>query len=171
MSLKARPNELSWFEPGRLKAIQRQQANDRLLVKVVIWVAVGGALGYLVISFSAATIGNRDQLLIISGCAVSALLIMLWPRYIGRNVALTKDGINATVLFGWRPYRNAPRFVAYSDISRCEVTSAPYDGSRIPILAVYSALQKVHEIELPDESAIEPIVKFLSKRKIPTRIA
>jgi hypothetical protein len=171
VGLKVRSNELAWFEPGRLRAIERQQSNDRLLGKAVIWIVVGGALGYLAVSLSAAPIGDRDQLLIIAGCAVSALLVMLWPHFFGRNVALRKDGIYATVLFGWRPYRDAPRFVAYSDISRCEVTSAPYDGSRIPVLAVYSALQKVHEIELPDESAIEPIVNFLSNRKVPTRIA
>jgi hypothetical protein len=158
--MKIQRDSIVWYEPGRLKALARNDMSPRPAVRILLAGLAGSLLGLAALSYA-----KSEQPIIMAAVASLAILapvlVISVHLYFGRSVALTSDRA-VLVSVGSR----APRRILFSELVRCETQTISTQNSHVPVLVLETSDGRKETIELPGASDTEVVSAFLRERNV-----
>ena len=168
--MKIRPDSVTWFENGKLRAYRRSETGKSLLKTAALFSVLGLVLAsalnvYVSRKFQQPLVTQGSILIWGLSIAVPVLIVTVRGHF-GRSLALTDEYI-VRVELGSR----VPLKIPYDAIEYCELTKMTSFGETIVVLDVFGSGEKLDELELPGEGEASTLIDFLRSRNVKVRSA
>ena len=168
--LKIRPDSITWFESGKLRAYQRAETGTSLAKTAALFSILGlvlaTALNVYVSHESQQPFVTRDSALIWAlSIAVPVLVVVVRGRF-GRSLAVTDEYVVRVELGSKVPLK-----IPYDAIEYCELRRIISSGETIDVLDIFGSGEKLDELELPRGDEASTLVDFLRSRNVQVRSA
>jgi hypothetical protein len=168
--LKIRPDSITWYENGKLRAYRRSEAGKSLLKTATLFSVVGLVLAsalnvYVSRKFQQPLVTQSAVLIWGLSIAVPALIVVV-RGLLGRSLAVTDEYIVRVELGSKVPLK-----ISYDEIEYCELRKLTSSGESIGVLDVFGSGKKLDELELPGEGEASTLIDFLKSHNVQVRSA